>query len=365
MSLLSQSFPPWLRLFALAALLLSGCASEPEVPAPAQEAPSSPQEVELYYATDRAPSPAGTDYGAERGGLSYGIATVDIPPNHQIGQQEAPSVFRFEWSEDERKHIAFKGVLPMDKAEFFQQLAWDVAQSPGRKLMVFVHGYNVEFSDAARRVAQFATDPKFSGPVVLFSWPSQGDLTGYTVDETNAEWAQPHLVEVLNDLLDRARAKKIYLVAHSMGARLLARAYITLTADRWMYGAGNVRELVLVAPDIDADLFRRDIAPRLAESGVHVTVYASSGDRALMASKAFHGYPRAGDSGDDLVIVPGVETVAVTEAEGGLLGHSYFAEDRRIMEDIFSLLQTGQRADSRFGLAAVDTEQGRYWTFRK
>jgi esterase/lipase superfamily enzyme len=274
-------------------------------------------------------------------------------------------VFRFEWSEDERKHIAYKGVLPMDKAEFLQQLAWAVAKSPGRKLMVFVHGYNVEFAEAARRVAQFATDLKFSGPVVLFSWPSQGDLTGYTVDETNAEWAQPHLVEVLNDLLDQSRAKKIYLIAHSMGARLLSRAYITLTADRWMYGAGSVRELVLVAPDIDADLFRRDIAPRLAESGVHVTAYASSGDRALMASKAFHGYPRAGDSGDDLVIVPGVETVAATDTEGGLLGHSYFAEDRRIMEDIFALLQTGQRADNRFGLAPVDTEQGRYWTFRK
>jgi hypothetical protein len=35
------------------------------------------------------------------------------------------------------------------------------------------------------------------------------------------------------------------------------------------------------------------------------------------------------------------------------------------MEDIFGLLQTGQRADNRFGLEARETEQGRYWTFRK
>jgi hypothetical protein len=47
------------------------------------------------------------------------------------------------------------------------------------------------------------------------------------------------------------------------------------------------------------------------------------------------------------------------------LGHSYFAEDRRIMEDIFALLQTGQYADNRFGLKAVDTNGLRYWTFRK
>jgi len=35
------------------------------------------------------------------------------------------------------------------------------------------------------------------------------------------------------------------------------------------------------------------------------------------------------------------------------------------MEDIFSLLQSGQRADNRFGLAMVNSDSGRYWTLRK
>ena len=35
------------------------------------------------------------------------------------------------------------------------------------------------------------------------------------------------------------------------------------------------------------------------------------------------------------------------------------------MEDIFALLQTGQRAENRFGLEAIETGDGRYWTFRK
>ena len=35
------------------------------------------------------------------------------------------------------------------------------------------------------------------------------------------------------------------------------------------------------------------------------------------------------------------------------------------MDDIFALLQTGQRAANRFGLEAVNTGAGRYWTFRK
>lgn len=73
----------------------------------------------------------------------------------------------------------------------------------------------------------------------------------------------------------------------------------------------------------------------------------------------------SGDAGDGLLVVEGVETVDVSEVSGSLLGHSCFAEDRRIMEDIFALLQTSKCAENRFGLEAVDTDAGRHWTFRK
>jgi esterase/lipase superfamily enzyme len=200
---------------------------------------------------------------------------------------------------------------------------------------------------------------------LLFSWPSQGSITGYTVDETNAEWAQPHLAQLLGDLLDDTPAQQIYLVAHSMGSRVATRAFVDLAGDRALADIRPIREMILIAPDIDADLFRADIAPRLASNGIHATLYASSADRALLASKAFHGYARAGDSGDDILIVDGVETIEASDASAGLVGHSYFAENRGIMEDIYGILQTGQRADSRFGLEAISTDKGRYWTLRK
>jgi esterase/lipase superfamily enzyme len=356
-----------LGVTGMLASLLAGCASTGDASGQSTKAAEpSPHTVELFYVTDRDAKASGEeDFGPERGKVSYGIASVGIPPSHEIGRQEAPSVFRFEWSEDERKHIALKGLLPMDRAEFLQQLGWATERSRDRRLLLFVHGYNTSFADAARQVAQFSTDLKFGGPVLLFSWPSQGALTGYTVDETNAEWAQPHLVQTLKDLLDRTPAKRIYLVGHSMGTRVLTRSYITLAGDRWVDGPNALREMILVAPDIDADLFRQDMAPRLAKTGIHVTLYASSGDRALMASRAFHGYARAGYSGEGLVIVPGVETIDASDVSSGLIGHNYFTEDRQIMEDIYAIVQTGQRADNRFGLAPVDTDKGRYWTFRK
>jgi esterase/lipase superfamily enzyme len=199
---------------------------------------------------------------------------------------------------------------------------------------------------------------------VLFSWPSQDSLMSYAVDATNADWSQTHLTRVLTDVLDRTNAEEIVLIAHSMGSATMTRAHLNVAAERPL-DIYRIQQMILVAPDMDADIFRHEIAPRLARAYTPVTLYASSGDRALMASKTFNGYPRAGDSGQGLVIVPGVETVDASDASSGFLGHSYFMEDRRIMEDIYALLASGQRSDNRFGLQAVDTPDGRYWTFRR
>jgi esterase/lipase superfamily enzyme len=362
---LTQRFAIFLALILI--MLLSGCSMTggSKQPQAAQTAPE-PRLVDLFYITDRAPSADGGGYfSGARGDLNYGISQVSIPPGHIMGQRDEPSLFKFEWAHEESKHINVRDVLKLNSDEFTTRLTRAIEASPGNKLMIFVHGYNETFVDASRMAAQFADDLKFPGPVVLFSWPSQGSLTSYTVDETNAEWSQAHFTELMSILLERIPVQSIYLVAHSMGNRIIGNAMITLSSDRLESDMMLFREIIMIAPDIDADVFQKNMAPRLARTGIHVTLYASSKDRALMASKAFHGYPRAGDSGEKLVVVEGMETIDASDASGGLLGHSYFAEDRRIMEDIYGLLQTGQRADNRFGLEARDTGQRRYWTFRK
>lgn len=357
-----------LTLCVIGFLLIAtaGCSSMGGLPGVAAVDTPSPRQIEVFFATDRAPdADSRLFFGPERGAVSMGITRVGIPPGHQMGRREEPSLFKFEWEPDEHKHIKVRDVMTLAQDDFFERLSTAVADSPDGKVMIFVHGYNVEFPEASRLVAQFANDLKFAGPVVLFSWPSQGSLTGYSIDETNAEWSQAHLIELLGGLIENVGARNIYLVGHSMGNRIIGRAMTALASDR---PAGDLivfREIIMIAPDIDTDVFRLDMAPRLARTGIHVTVYASSNDRALIASKAFHGYPRAGETGDGLVVIDGVETVDASDVTGGMLGHSYFAEDRRIMEDTFSLLQTGQRADNRFGLVAVDNDHGRYWTLRK
>ena len=215
-----------------------------------------------------------------------------------------------------------------------------------------------------RRTAQIAYDLAFEGVPVFYSWPSQGTIPAYTIDEQTIEWAEVNLRGFLDVFFTRSDAENVYLIAHSMGNRALTRAVASLLTDKPAL-RNRLKEVILTAPDIDADVFKRDIAPVLTATGRPITLYASSEDLALVASKKVHGYPRAGDSGQGLVVLAGIETIDSTGTETSLLGHSYFAETHSVLSDMFYLIRNGHRADQRFGLRGIDSHAGRYWAFKQ
>jgi esterase/lipase superfamily enzyme len=323
--------------------------------------------IEVFYATDRnvtgSTKPAEI-FGSSRSTLSYGTCVVSIPRDHRMGELESPSIKRLEVSEDEKKHVILREVIVQNKDEFFADMAVTVRASAKASAFLFVHGYNVTFADAARRTGQIAYDLGFDGAPVFYSWPSQGAMLAYTIDERNIEWAQQNIRNFLKEFFERTNAQNVYLIAHSMGNRALTRAVASFMEENPSQRQ-RLKEIILAAPDIDADVFRKDIAPQLAAAGRPVTLYASSADLALAASKKFHGYPRAGDSGEGLVIAAGVETVDATGVDTSFMGHSYYAEARSVLSDIFYLMRNNQRANDRFGLKAVDAKGGRYWIFKK
>ncbi len=323
--------------------------------------------VRVLYATDRnhiADAQPAEAFGGARAALSYGYCDVSIPREHRLGELEEPSIWRLEFREDPEKHVVLLSAEVLPKDDFFRDLADRVAESAGGNAFLFVHGYNVAFAEAARRTAQISYDLAFDGAPVFYSWPSQGKTQAYTVDEQNIEWSQANLRGFLEDFFTRSQAQNGYLIAHSMGNRALARAAAALMTDKPELRA-RLKEVILTAPDIDAAVFKRDIAPMLAAAGRPVTLYASSQDLALLASKRVHGYPRAGDAGPGLVVVPGIETIDATQVDTSLLGHSYFAEASSVLSDIFYLIRSGERADRRFGLRRVEGEAGAYWEFKR
>lgn len=322
--------------------------------------------VKTYFATDRNltgnANPA-AKFGGKRASVSYGICKVSIPRDHRMGELEAPSVWRLQFRENPAQHVVLLSAEVETSVAFFADLSARVRASGNSSAFLFVHGYNVTFADAARRTAQIAYDLAFSGAPVFYSWPSQGNTAAYTVDEQNVEWAQANLRHFLEDFLTRSDAQSVFLIAHSMGNRALTRALASLLAEKPAL-ARRLTEVILTAPDIDADVFKRDIAPALTASGRPITLYASSGDLALAASKQVHGYARAGDSGAGLVVIRGIETIDATGMDTSLLGHSYFADSRSVLSDLFNIVRNHQQADQRFGLRRVESPIGRYWTFK-
>jgi len=318
--------------------------------------------IKTRLETPANPEGPGRVYGSERGELEMGMCQVSIPKRHEVGEVERPSIFRLELQEDPTKHVVLLNVQPEPVDRFMESLKARVASSPEKEAFVFVHGYNVTFEAAAQRTAQMAFDLKFPGAPIFFSWPSQGRLLDYTVDETNVVWTVPHLKEFLVNIAQHSGARSVHLIAHSMGNRALTSALQALSYE--MKGSPPLfREVILTAPDIDADVFRRDIAPAIVQTAHRVTLYASSNDEALVMSKKVHGYPRAGDSGSGLVILPGIDTIDVSSVDTSLLGHSYYGSNGTVLADLLDLLHDTKPPLQRRWLRPMQLGSLLYWVF--
>jgi esterase/lipase superfamily enzyme len=303
-------------------------------------------------------------YGNDRGEVQVGTCQVSIPKYHEVGAVERPSILRLDFHEDPRKHVVLLDVEQESPDEFYAAMKSKVQSSQQHEAFVFVHGYNVTFEDAARRTAQLAYDLKFDGAATFFSWPSQGGLLQYAVDETNVAWTVPHLKDFMVSVARQSGANSVHLIAHSMGNRALTSALLALAAE--MKGEAPLfREVVLTAPDIDADVFKRDIAPAITCTANRVTLYASSNDEALALSKRLHGYPRAGESGAALIVVDGVETIDVSNVDTSLLGHSYYGSNDTVLADLFYVLTEPKPARERNWLEPVPIGQMVYWVFQR
>lgn len=303
----------------------------------------------------------GVTYDVDRGTLARGVCEVTVPNSHQRGQVERPSLLRFEIHEDQQKHIVLTSAIELSEDDFMQRLSGNVAASPARDMLVFIHGYNVDFESAVQRTAQIAIDLPFEGVPVCYSWPSQGSLVGYTIDENNVEWTVTHLKEFLLELANESGAESINVVAHSMGNRAMTAALQQMQWQRPAESSPLFDRVVLAAPDVDADRFRRDLAPALLDIANQVTLYASSDDQALQASMQVHGYPRAGDGGANIIVVPGVETIDVSGIDLSLLGHSYYGDNESMLRELYEVIRARLPAPQRNHLISRQSMAGIYW----
>jgi esterase/lipase superfamily enzyme len=278
-----------------------------------------------------------------------------------MGQMEKPSVFKLEFTEDPAKHIIILSVSTMREAYFLESVDMMAGKTTDQDALVFIHGYNVTFAEAVRRTAQIAFDLDFRGIPICYSWPSAANYAGYMADETSIDWTTPHLVEFLRKVIQLKNLKTVHLIAHSMGNRALVNCLSRMAAEFQQGGRAQLRQTILAAPDIDAGVFQQ-LAESFTKAAARTTLYASSKDLALQVSQQFHRYPRAGESGPAILVLPSIDTVDVSEVPSGFLGHSYYGGARSVLSDVYELIQSGA-APPRFGLRQSTGKNGIYWMF--
>jgi esterase/lipase superfamily enzyme len=322
--------------------------------------------VDLLYATNRqAASTEDAYFSGERADtVTYGSAAVRIPEAHRLGKLELPfklqlfSVTLFEQKLAVEEHFTIQNVdvLSLDD--------WrEVINGSGlREALVFVHGFNTSFKDGLYRAAQIMWDLQYSGVPIYFSWPSRGRLQDYLYDRDSALGARDGLIEVLKSIRSSG-VERINILAHSMGnlVTLDALANHSHSADPL-----GIAEMLMAAPDIDKDNYRK-AAQKIRSAVSGMTLYASSADRALLASKRLAGdIDRAGDvSAQGPVVLDNIESIDVTAigAEIFGLGHGFFSQARSVLNDINLVLRTGARPPNARSteIRGMPTEQSPKW----
>jgi esterase/lipase superfamily enzyme len=191
-------------------------------------------------------------------------------------------------------------------------------------------------------MAQIVYDLQYTGTRVLFSWPSRGGTLAYAYDQNSALGARERFIELIQLLEKEAGIKKVHVLAHSMGNLVVLDALYNQARS-----ANPVRigELIMAAPDVDQDHYRQAMK-EITKIASGLTLYASSADKAMVASRKLASAPRAGDvSRNQPVLVEGVEAIDVTAIGNELFGlnHDVFAAQRSLLNDIKLIMSKGIR----------------------
>jgi esterase/lipase superfamily enzyme len=233
------------------------------------------------------------------------------------------------------------------------------AKTEGGNTVVYIHGYNIDFEKGCRHSAVLQRSLGLHDRLLLFSWPADGNVLKYTWDEADLLWSVPYMADFFEDMSRRTGPGNTDIVAHSLGAR---GAFQALTRIAWQnHDKALFGELVLIAPDIDVDMFRHDL-PLLKKIVNRITVYVSENDKALKLSREVHGYPRLGEAGTSLTTFEGVEMIDISLISlQRISGHVYHLSNRDVIDDLGLLLRTNTPADKRPRMERREQAGISYW----
>jgi len=302
--------------------------------------------TKIFYATDRGSSGSNStetfydDNSNETDHLSYGIATIrldeQLDPPQNGWWAWVTRFFRHDPRPpltETRTNVAFQN---------FDQLSAEIREALSKtkqdELLIYVHGFRTSFDDDVRSGVVLGYLTKFRGPVLAYSWPSRGALADYDADYESADRTIPRLATLLANLSHIHELKKVHVIAHSMGTRVL---FWALQRSQLHLG-----QIVMVAGDTS----RKDFVQyfnQLKRDADRFTLYSTNTDVALYASSHLHVDPRIGfwKGENGPFRMPGLESIDATPAVTDILSHGYFLNSELPKTDIIYVLQSKAAED--------------------
>ncbi|MFE6384782.1 alpha/beta hydrolase [Nocardiopsis dassonvillei] len=315
-------------------------------------------QVRVWYGTNRALGENHEFTGEAGDGFHRGVCTVKVPKSLPVGAKR-----RNRRNLSGSTEVTFMGHEVLPSPGFWESIQEkvDAEESGRRTVLLYVHGYRTTFPEAAKTAAQLHMDLGVPGVTVLFSWPSAGGTRDYWSDEESIQLSERYLCRFLQEMSDHLDIDKIHVLAHSMGNRALLRVAMRAADDSVSTKGIRLGQVILAAADVGHHLFRME-ASAYHELAEGVTMYVSSGDRALRSSGLVHRGHRAGFC-PPYTKVPGIHVIDASRIDLSLLGHGYYAQSRPVLSDIHGILHDAHHPSARFGLRR-DPESG-IWHMRE
>ena len=220
-----------------------------------------------------------------------------------------------------------KSVSPEPHAplETLQELA------AGKDILLYIHGFKESFESVSINAMELTEGTAFSGLPMVFSWPSRAALFDYGYDRESALISRDSLEETLVALLAGNGARRVHIVAHSMGTLLTIETLRQMWARHGDSMAGRIGAIVLASADMDIDLFTNAVQ-RLRSLVPKITVISSTSDRALEVSRRLAGgVSRTGGATREQLEGLGVKVVDATDHGGwALIKHDLFLSDPEV-----------------------------------
>jgi esterase/lipase superfamily enzyme len=324
--------------------------------------------VEVFFGTNRnhiATEDINKQFGNKQSdALILGFCEVSIPKEHVQGVMERPFKFlKIEFPEWLTDHIVMTKVENVAEDHFLSRVNEKIVSSQKKDALIFIHGFNTSFAEAARRTAQISFDLLFKGSTGFFSWPSTGSRLSYLADGDKAEASAPDFSTFLMKILNGTEIERLHIIAHSMGSRVLTFSLKDLDKDiSFQQKAHIMQQIILGAPDIDQTTFKNTLLPAFKKMGKARTLYSSDRDFPINISELVRGgRPRLGDAGESIFVEEGLDTIETSKLPTKD-SHGYLFNTKEVLTDIFYMIVHGHGPLER-RLTEVKKGPLKYWHF--